>query len=109
MKQPDKSQSAALPANGTAARRSHAAAGATGRIFQVSPVPSGRDEVLALAMHFAKRFAATAGKEVPGFSEDAAGFLASRRWSLGDLTFRICRAVEENCGCLITAGDLADD
>lgn len=72
-------------------------------------MPSGRDEVLTLAMHFAQRFAATAGKEVPGFSEDAADFLASRPWELGDLTFRICRAVEENCGSLITADDLADD
>jgi hypothetical protein len=57
-------------------------------------------------MHFARRFAATAGREVPDFSEDAARFLASRHWSLAELTMRVCRAVEENRGALITAADL---
>lgn len=77
-------------------------------LLQVSPVPSGRAEILALAMHFALRFATTAGKEVPSFSEDAARYLAGKRWSLAELTMRVCRAVEENQGSLITAADLGE-
>jgi DNA-binding NtrC family response regulator len=76
------------------------------QLLQVSPVPTSRNEILALAMHFARRFAATAGRAVPDFSEDAARFLAGRRWSLADLTMRVCRAVEQNRGNLITAADL---
>jgi DNA-binding NtrC family response regulator len=77
-------------------------------LLQVSPVPTGRSERLALAMHFALRFARTAGKEVPSFSEDAARYLASKPWSLAELTMRVCRAVEENEGSLITAEDLGE-
>ena len=106
MKQRDRSQRSILHPVGFPLR-SIGLGGAP--LVQVSPVPSGRDEILALAMHFARRFAATAGKDVPEFSEDAARFLASRPWTLSDLTLRVCRAVEENRGNLITAADLGEE
>ena len=91
----------------TALRPRRGPLGGHAPVLQVSPVPHGRDEVLAVAIHFASRFASTTGKPAPAFSEDAADFLSSRRWNLSDLTFRVCRAVEQNRGNLITADDLS--
>ncbi|HVM94982.1 MAG TPA: hypothetical protein VMT89_01280 [Candidatus Acidoferrales bacterium] len=105
MKQRERSQRSVVQSIGIPFRST----GTSGTpLVQVSPVPSSRDEVLSLAMHFARRFAVTAGKDVPEFSEDAARFLSSRRWTLSDLTYRVCRAVEENSGALITAVDLGE-
>jgi DNA-binding NtrC family response regulator len=108
MKQRDRPQRSLVAVHGFTTARPPAGPKETATLFQVSPIPTSRDEILALAMHFARRFATTTGKQVPDFSEDAARFLASRRWTLGDLTFRVCRAVEENKGTLISAADLGE-
>ena len=79
---------------------------ALGYLVQVHPVPQSRDEVLMVAIHFARRFAAVYGKAVPGFSEDAATFLARHRWEITDLAVRVSRAVAANQGNLITSADL---
>ena len=77
-------------------------------LLQVHPVPAARNDVLSIAIHFADGFAAAAHKEAPAFSEDAAVFLASRRWRISDLARRVWRAVAASQGSLITADDLAD-
>jgi len=77
-----------------------------GYLLQVHPVPQSRDEILMVAIHFARRFAAAYGKSVPGFSEDAAAFLARHRWEITDLAVRVAGAVAVNQGNLITAADL---
>ncbi len=77
-----------------------------GYLLQVHPVPQSRDEILMVAIHFARRFASVYAKPVPGFSEDAAVFLARHDWEITDLAVRVSRAVATNQGNLITAADL---
>ncbi len=77
-----------------------------GRVLQIHPVPLVRDEILAIAIHLGDCFAAAQGKAAPVFSEDAAAFLAGRRWAINDLALRVSRAVASNQGSLITATDL---
>ena len=90
----------------SARRTLKVASGGPAHLVQVSPVPTNRREILALTLHFAQRFAATAGKEVPVLSEDAARFLLSRRWTVPELIWRVSRAVEHNDGSLVIAADL---
>ena len=75
---------------------------------QVYPLPETDGEFLAVATHLLHQFAATQGKEAPGFSLEAADFLARRRWVVAELARRLWRAVEANRGSLITAADLSD-
>jgi DNA-binding NtrC family response regulator len=74
----------------------------------VHPLPETDDEILLVATHLLQRFAATQGKEAPGFSLEAAHFLARRRWVAAELARRLWRAVETNRGSLITAADLSE-
>ncbi len=77
-------------------------------LLQVHPVPQSRTEILSVAAHLVRRFAAAQRRDVPGLSEDAASFLARRSWALDDLARRVWRAVAANQGSLITASDLSD-
>jgi DNA-binding NtrC family response regulator len=75
---------------------------------QVHPLPKADGEILAVATHLLQQFAGSQGKETPGFSLEAADFLARRRWIAAELARRLWRAVETNRGNLITAADLAE-
>jgi len=74
----------------------------------VHPLPETDGEILSLATHLLEQFAATQGKDTPGFSLEAAQFLARRRWVAAELARRLWRAVETNRGSLITAADLSE-
>ena len=74
----------------------------------VHPAPETGHEVLALATHLLHQFATTQGKELPGFSVDAARFLVQQRWDTRELAHRVWHAVETNAGSLITAADLSE-
>ena len=74
----------------------------------VHPLPETDGELLSVATHLLQQFAATQGKEAPGFSLDAAHFLARRRWVAAELARRLWRAIETNRGSLITAADLSE-
>lgn len=74
---------------------------------QVHPLPKSDDEILSIATHLLQQFAATQGKDAPGFSLDAARFVVRRRWVVAELARRLWRAVETNRGSLITAADLS--
>jgi DNA-binding NtrC family response regulator len=75
---------------------------------QVYPLPATDGKILAVATHLLQQFAGTQGKETPGFSLEAADFLARRRWVTAELARRLWRAVETNRGNLITAADLSE-
>lgn len=77
-------------------------------LLQVHPISGSRVEILAIAVHFARSFAATQGKTPPDFSEDAAAFLVDQRWEVSELAARVSRAVVSNRGNLITAADLSE-
>jgi len=74
----------------------------------VHPLPETDGEILLVATHLLQQFAATQGKEAPGFSLEAAHFLARRRWVVAELARLLWRAVETNRGSLITAADLSE-
>ena len=76
-------------------------------LLQIHPLPTSQTGVLSVAAHLVDRFAAAQHKDVPGLSEDAASFLATRSWALEDLASRVWSAVAENQGSLITAADLS--
>lgn len=74
----------------------------------VHPVPETDSEILVVATHLLHQFAATQGKEPPSLSVDAARLLARQHWAADELARRVWRAVENNCGSLITAADLSE-
>lgn len=77
-------------------------------LVRVHPMPQSPTEILSVAAHLVRRFAAEQGREVPGFSVEAANFLSRQSWELDDLVRRVGRAVAANQGNLITASDLSD-
>ena len=77
-------------------------------LIQVHPLPDTDDEILSIAFHLLHQFAETQGKQPPGFSLDAARFLANHDWVTADLARRVWDAVAKNCGSLITAADLGE-
>jgi len=77
-------------------------------LLQIHPLPDSRTEVLIVAQHLVRHFAAEQGRDVPGLSRDAANFLGTRAWVLDDLARRLWHAVDVNRGSLITASDLSD-
>lgn len=76
-------------------------------LLLVHPVPDADDEVLLVATHLLRQFAATQGKEPPALSVDAATFLSRQHWAAEELARRVWRAVENNQGSLVTAADLS--
>lgn len=99
-------QSVLLP--GRARRSGPTTAAPDHHLLRVHPVPHARADILAVAEHLLRQFGGTTGQPVPELSEDAARFLAARRWAIDDLARRLARAVAINRGSLITAIDLGD-
>ena len=109
MRQQDKFDSnRTRPSAGRARPAPDASAAGNVHLVQVYPVPRSRTDILSVAIHLVGRFAAAQGKPAPTLSEDAATFLAGRRWRIDDLARRMARAVAANTGSLITAADLCD-
>jgi len=77
-------------------------------LLQVHPIPQSGQDVLSVAAHLVRRFAAEQRRDVPGISRDAEKFLAGHVWVLDDLSRRLWLAVANNRGNLITALDLSD-
>jgi DNA-binding NtrC family response regulator len=105
MKRRERPQPSGAQLLSSATRRRNGSAPA-GQLLQVHPMPRARHEVLAIAVHLLRRFAVAQGKPAPELSEDAARFLAGRRWGIDDLAARVAAAVANNRGSLITAADL---
>jgi hypothetical protein len=112
MKQPDEPHAANLRLIDIAVRSARPPkagfAGFARHLMLVHPAPPSHHGLLQLALHLLQRFAATQGKDLPGFSQDAADFLVGRRWGTTELARRVWRAVAANRGSLITAADLSD-
>lgn len=92
----------------TERRQALAARPQTNHLIQVHPLPDTDNEILSIAFHLLQQFADTQGKQPPGFSLDAARFLASHHWATAELARRVWDAVAKNCGSLITAADLGE-
>jgi transcriptional regulator of aromatic amino acid metabolism len=73
----------------------------------VHPLRDTDTAIVEVATHLLQQFAATQGKQPPDLSLDAAMFLVQQHWAADELARRVWRAVETNCGSLITAADLS--